>query len=349
MKISINYSNLKHSKGDELQFNSSNAYKHIVSQLDFGFRVPGFAAHEQCADWIRSQMQNKTDQTLTQNFSVHDINCQNVLGKLNTDKQEIVIFGAHWDSRAIAEKDPVVENKTTPIPGANDGGSGVAVLIEFARILYDIKEDLNVQIWFLFIDAEDQGSGGMTDWSWCEGSKAFTAEIEDYYSTKNDTVDCFILLDMVGGTNLIFIDETKSTNSLQESIFTEGRNLGYSSAFPTNPKLMGITDDHVPFLNLGISSVDLIIDFVSGPWIHHHKHSDNLANIDINSLEITGRTVESWVKNHYTNTVLPSWEDGSESWTTRLIQVLAFFAVLSICLLFIVILRRGIKEKSVNR
>ena len=123
----------------------------------------------------------------------------------------------------------------------------------------------------------------------------------------NESIECFILLDMVGGTYLEFIDESHCTNTLQIAIFNEGRGLGYTEQFPLRPKSMAITDDHVYFIRNGIPSVDLIIDFDNGPWTHHHKHSDNLTNIDINSLNITGRTVESFIKTYYTGSVLPDW------------------------------------------
>ena len=142
---------------------------------------------------------------------------------------------------------------------------------------------------------------------------------------------------MVGGTNLKFIDEGHSTNTLQNAIFSVGRDLGYSGQFPTNPKMMMITDDHVSFLENNIASVDLIIDFIDGPWNHHHKHSDDLSNIDINSLNITGRTVESFIQTYYTTGIIPNWGNPSnnDAWQQWIWPVL-FFAAIGVLFVFII-------------
>ncbi|GAG81628.1 unnamed protein product, partial [marine sediment metagenome] len=263
-------------------------------------------------------LQNITDEVMIHEFTVQKsgqpaYSCQNIIGKINTTGTNIIILGTHWDSRAVAEKDSF--NQTAPIPGANDGASGVAVLLELARILNQSKDEINAQVWFVFLDAEDQGksrgSYGLQGWRWCEGSIAFNNDLGSFYNPANQSIECFILLDMVGGTYLKFVDESHSTNKLQIAVFNEGRELGYTEQFPQKPKSMAITDDHVYFINNGIPSVDLIIDFVNGPWTHHHKHSDSLANIDINSLNITGRTVESFIKTYYTGSDMPDWGKAS--------------------------------------
>ncbi|MHA1267427.1 MAG: M28 family peptidase [Candidatus Helarchaeota archaeon] len=299
-----------------LQFNATRAYSYIDTQLKFGFRVPGTPAHDVCASWINQTLRTHLDEVLVQDFTIQKLGqpayyCQNLLGKLNANQSQIIILAAHWDSRAVAEKDSF--NKTEPIPGANDGGSGVAVLLELARVLNQVKEELTAQIWFLFLDAEDQGESygmyGLEGWQWSEGALAFNQALGTFYDSRNETINSLILLDMVGGTSLCFIDEAHSTNTLQQALFAEGQRLGYTNQFPFNPKSMTITDDHVPFLENGIPAVDLIIDFVNGPWSHHHKHSDNLANIDLMSLNITGRTIESFIRVLTNDGELPDWGD----------------------------------------
>lgn len=290
-----------------LDFNETNAYNHISTQLDFGFRVPGTASHNNCADWICGQIGIYTDEVMIHDYSIQigeqpSYFCQDILGKLNTEKNKIVILGAHWDSRNVAEKDTY--NQSQPIPGANDGGSGVAVLIELARVLSLYKDNLDCQIWFLFIDAEDQGYSrgmyGLEYWDWSEGSRVFVDDIDEFYDSSAENFDSFILLDMVGGSNLQFIREANSDSNLHNRIFREGQKLGYSSAFPENPTVMSIIDDHIAFKDFGMPVIDLIIDFVNGEWEYHHTHSDNLENIDPESLKITGQTVESYMKNFYT-------------------------------------------------
>lgn len=303
-----------------LDFNATKSFDYISTQLDFGFRVPGTVDHENCGFWIGNQLSLSVDEVIRHNFTIQKesqplYNCQNILGKLNTEKKNIVILASHWDSRNVAEKDYV--NQTLPIPGANDGASGVGVLLELSRVLNLYKETLDCEIWFLFLDAEDQGSSlgiyGLEGWNWAEGASEFAENIHEFYN-NNERIECFILLDMVGGFDLQFIKEGRTNDELHNAIFDAGRDLGYNTAYPQNPKKMLITDDHVPFYELGIPVIDLIIDFVSGNWTYHHTHLDNLENIDPESLKITGETIESFIKTYYTegdnlgwnNDILPS-------------------------------------------
>ena len=298
-----------------LLFNETKAYSFIETQLDFGPRVPGLTSHDLCGNWIENQLLPFTDMIITHNFTIQKFGepsyeCQNILGKINPSNDKIVILGAHWDSRNVAEKDE--ENQEFPIPGANDGASGVAVLLELARVLYEYRESLDCQVWFLFIDAEDQGYSrgmyGLEGWFWAEGSLAFVNDIDNYYNSSTENFDCFILLDMVGGTNLQYIKESRSDEALQNSIFREGNKLGYIYAFPNNAKVMAINDDHIAFHDYGIPVIDLIIDFINGDWTYHHTHSDDLSNIDEKSLEITGKTLESFMKTYFTIDQTKDWK-----------------------------------------
>jgi Zn-dependent M28 family amino/carboxypeptidase len=233
------------------------------------------------------------------------VECQNILFKLNEHRKNIVILGAHYDSRARATKDPDELKRNEPVPGANDGASGCAVLIDLARVFYNLRENLTCQLWFLFFDAEDQGydySSGISGWDWCEGSDKFVEDIESFYNSSLESFDAMILLDMVGGVNLQFINEQHSTSSLLEEIFEVGRQLGYTSQFPENPVVASIRDDHVAFVNYGIPSADLIINFWNNPaWPYHHTVNDDIMAISANSLEITGKTIEQFIYNHYLN------------------------------------------------
>ena len=361
MKGFISQSNYKLSGNDSwfgtsaaktLFFNETTAYNFIETQLSFGPRVPGTLSHIECADWIREELFDITDNIMTHNFTIQKYSepsyqCQNILGKINPAKENIVIFGAHWDSRNVAEKD--TENQSSPIPGANDGGSGVAVLLELARVLYGYKDELNCQIWFLFIDAEDQGYSrgmyGLEGWYWAEGSLAFVNEIDSYYNFSLEIFECFILVDMVGGSNLQFIKESRSDEALHDSIFDEGMKLGYYEAFPSRPKVMAITDDHVAFDAFGIPVIDLIIDFVEGDWTYHHTHSDDLSNIDEESLLITGQTLESFMKTYYTLNQNKDWRNTDLPTSVYLsITVSSLFLV---GLLVYLILKRKLKLSGI--
>jgi Zn-dependent M28 family amino/carboxypeptidase len=238
------------------------------------------------------------------NFTVQSTACQNVLFKLNENKSNIVILGAHYDSRARATKDLI--NTSAPVPGANDGASGSAVLIELARAFYAMRENLSCQIWFLFFDAEDQGKDlehGISEWKWCEGSQKFVSDINEFYNTEKESFEGMILLDMVGGVNLKFINEQHSTSSLLYELFAIGRSLGYTNEFPKNAISQAVFDDHVAFLDYNIPSADLIIKFWdrNPEWPYHHTTKDNITYISKNSLEATGKTVEQFIYNNYIN------------------------------------------------
>ncbi|MBY9005071.1 MAG: M28 family peptidase [Candidatus Lokiarchaeota archaeon] len=236
------------------------------------------------------------------NFTVLTIDCQNVVFKLNEHLENIVILASHYDSRVKATKDPNLSLRSDPVPGANDGASGCGALIELARVFYNNRLDLECQIWFLFFDAEDQGTDydtGITGWDWCEGSSRFANDLEDFYDPSED-FDCLLLLDMVGGDNLQFINEQYSTSSLLQEVFEIGRQLGFEETFPSNPISSTITDDHVPFVQKGIPSADLIINFWNNPsWSYHHTTHDDLSHISNQSLDITGKTIEQFIYNNY--------------------------------------------------
>jgi Zn-dependent M28 family amino/carboxypeptidase len=289
----------------DLEFEGDNAFEYVQDQLDIGYRIPGTEEREYCANYFKSKF-IEIDINFTHvfhNFTVQSTECQNVLFKLNEDHDNIVILGTHYDSRARATRDPIISNRSKPVPGANDGASGSAVLIELARVLYAHKDILSTEIWFLFFDAEDQGtdnSYGMVGWDWCEGSEQFVNDLDDFYDSETEDFECMILFDMVGGENLKFINELYSTSSLLDELFQIGRQLGYTSQFPANPESRAIIDDHRGFLNKGIPSADLIINFWNDPsWSYHHTTQDDLSHISNFSLEVSGKTVEQFIYNNY--------------------------------------------------
>ncbi|MFX1394916.1 MAG: M28 family peptidase, partial [Promethearchaeota archaeon] len=196
------------------------------------------------------------------------------------------------------------KNPEKPVPGANDGASGCAVLIELANVLYQERDILNCQLWFVFFDAEDQGKDeggyGMDGWDWCEGSNEFVNDIDNFYDSDDENFECMILLDMVGGENLQFIKEQYSTSSLVDELFEIGRKLGYNDEFPIFPYTSSVIDDHIAFIEEDIPSADLIIKFWDNPdWQFHHTTDDDLNHISKESLKVTGRTIEQFIYNNY--------------------------------------------------
>ena len=349
-----------------LNFNGDNAYLYVYDQIQINqthYRIPGTQGRENCALYFISKFQ-EIDMNFTyieHNFTVNSVECQNVLFKLNENNENIVIFGAHYDSRAKATKDSIIANRTKPVPGANDGASGCAVLIELAKSLYARRVNLSCQIWFLFFDAEDQGfdySAGIDGWGWCEGSTAFVNNLNTFYSSSKESFDCMILLDMVGGENLEFISEQYSTSSLLDELFSIGQQLGYPNQFPVNPYSASIIDDHVAFVNskLSIPSADLIIKFWDNPeWPYHHTTHDDLSHISNMSLEITGKTIEQFIYNNYLDIPTNNYQ-GNFPWnedinvldTDSFIFIISLLLIIGIASVIIIFIRRFYKKKALS-
>ena len=341
----------------ELLFNGDDAYTYVSDQMNINsthYRIPGTEGREECAQYFIDKFQ-QIDPLINyslHNFTVQSVECQNVLFKMNENFTNIVILGAHYDTRARATKD----NPSLPVPGANDGASGCAVLIELAEALYSRRNNLFVQIWFLFFDAEDQGydlGAGIPGWDWIEGSEQFVLEIDSFYNSSEENFDAMILLDMVGGENLRFINEQYSTSSLMNELFAIGRQLGFTSAFPIDPIVSGISDDHLPFLNHGIPSADLIIKFWDEPaeWPYHHTTGDVISHISNTSLEITGRTVEQFLYNNYYNNTVQyqgfyPWSDDFNLLDTELVVVILIIIPIFGLAVAILWYRSRVRKKS---
>jgi len=343
----------------DLYFNGDNAYTYVEDQLNINtthYRTPGTQGREDCAKYFVSKFQeiDPAINFVLHNFTIHSVECQNVLFKFNKNFSNIVILGAHYDSRAKATKDST--NPDLPVPGANDGASGSAILIELAEVLYNRRHNLSIQIWFLFFDAEDQGIDrdvGISEWDWCEGSDKFVQDIEDFYNSSEEHFDAMILLDMVGGNNLRFISEQYSTSSLLNELFETGRELGHTYQFPSDPIIHSITDDHVPFVNYGIPSADLIINFWDNPaWPYHHTTEDNLSHISNYSLEVTGKTVEQFIYNNYLKTNnqfqgnFPWNDDFNLPDSDLLTLIVIFLPIIGIASVLLIIRSRLIKPKN---
>jgi Zn-dependent M28 family amino/carboxypeptidase len=194
----------------------------------------------------------------------------------------------------LADNDPDPNNHSVPVPGANDGASGVAVLLELARTLPSHLENTagaNLtsqegtgpgQIWLVFFDAEDNGN--IPGWDWILGSRAFVAGLEE-------TPDAAVIVDMIGDADLNIYQELNSDPGLTEEIWSQAQALGYSDRIIPEPKYRMI-DDHTPFIEAGIPAVDLI-DFDYPYW---HTIADTPDKVSAESLQIVGDTLIAWLK-----------------------------------------------------
>lgn len=212
---------------------------------------------------------------------------RNVISKLGQGHPWIIL-GAHYDSRILADHDPNIQNQKLPVPGANDGASGVSVLLELGRILpgyfleeHKISNYRANQIWLVFFDAEDNGN--IPGWDWILGSRAFVNKLEEQ-------PDAVVIVDMIGDENLNIYIEKNSDQNLSEEIWSLASDLGYSTYFIPIQKY-SILDDHIPFIEAGITAID-IIDFDYEYW---HTIEDTIDKTSAQSLQIVGDTLLAWI------------------------------------------------------
>lgn len=282
-------------------FNSDSAYHFVDKQVAFGPRVPNSEAHKACGDYLVAELE-RFGATVTQQkadlkaFDGTILHARNIIGTFNPEKTDRILLFAHWDTRPFSDKDPDDKNYHTPVQGANDGASGVGVLLEVARILQEKTPDLGVDI--IFFDAEDYGAPAFahdipSGEGWCLGSE---------YWSKNPHVPGYkarfgILLDMVGAPDATFYKEAISRQYAQgivEKVWSTARDLGYGRYF-VDKNGGGITDDHVPVNeNRGIPSIDIIqydLNTDSGFGWYHHTTKDDMNNISKETLKAVGQTV----------------------------------------------------------
>ncbi len=283
------------------EFEADSAYAYIAKQVNFGPRIPQSAAQKACGEWIISKMKSYGLQVTTQPFEANRYDGKklkglNIVASFNPAAAKRILIAAHWDARSIADKDSVRKNE--PIDAANDGASGVGVMIELARVLSKTKDKPAVGVDFVFFDLEDHGephdmeSGNPL--SWALGSQYWSAHLmpENYHPYYG------ILLDMVGAKGAIFPHEGSSMQyapSLVRSIWATAADLGYGSQF-IDADAFGISDDHTAVNEVAkIQMIDIIdIRPVNGGFdfgTYHHTHQDNLSNIDKSTLKAVGQTL----------------------------------------------------------
>ena len=273
-------------------FDPDSAYAYLERQVQFGPRVPNSLAHAATAAWLASELKRHGAVVAEQRadlraFDGTTLHAVNIMGSFNPDKGDRTLLLAHYDTRPWADEDADAANRTKPIDGANDGASGVAVLLEIARLLGETGSGAPVDI--LFVDCEDYGSEGDEE-SWALGARYFAENpIRPGYKPARA-----ILLDMVGGKDAVFPAEyfsRRSAPGLDDAVRAAAESLGHGHRFP---RVMGsaVTDDHVELIKAGIPAID-IIDYREGQGFAPTWHTldDNLSNIDRATLRAVGQTV----------------------------------------------------------
>ncbi len=265
-------------------FDGERALEDVYYQVSLGPRLPGSAPHQQAVAWMQDQLKRAGWQVEVWNAEAMGHPVQNVVARFG-DGQPWIILGAHYDSRLQADKDPDLTKRSMPVPGANDGASGVAVLLELARCLPNRLEKQSTltarQVWLVFFDAEDNGR--LPGWDWLLGSRAFVASL----TGKPDAV---VIIDMIGDTDLAIYQERNSDPSLTADIWKAAARLGYQNIFIPQLKYT-ILDDHIPFIEAGIPAVD-IIDFDYPVW---HTTADTADRVSAHSLQIVGDVILEWL------------------------------------------------------
>jgi len=280
-------------------FNADSAYSYVSQQVAFGPRVPNSAAHKSCSDWLANELTRFGAQIYVQEvvltaYNGERLEARNIIGSYNPDRQKRVLLFAHWDSRPYSDQDDA-QFHHTPIDGADDGASGVGVLLEIARQLNTNPVGIGVDI--IFFDAEDYGTPGFVAQSridtWCLGSQFWAKNPH----RPNYKADFGILLDMVGSRDATFYKEGSSVYRAApfvERVWTTARNLGYGKFF-INANGGSVTDDHIYVINgRGIPCIDIINydpESEHGFGKYWHTQNDTMDNIDRATLKAVGQTV----------------------------------------------------------
>ncbi len=280
-------------------FNSDSAYAFTAQQVLFGPRVPNSTAHKQCADWMTSRMQEYCDTVIVQSYRVTAfdgkvLDSRNIIASFRPDLGNRILLCAHWDTRPWADQDSV--RKKEPIDGANDGASGVGILMEVARQLAASKPELGVDI--VFFDAEDYGQPDDSEFppmddSYCLGSQYWAQHLHQ----PNYMARYGILLDMAGADQATFTQEGSSMQYapyIVDLVWKAGNDIGYGQHF-INEKTKGIIDDHFYINRLaGIRCIDIIhydYNTASNFWKHWHTHGDTIDKISRPTLKAVGQTL----------------------------------------------------------
>lgn len=281
-----------------VEANADSLYHFVVRQVELGPRTPGTYAHTSCGKEIEKILIDYgVDSIVHQHapvttFDGKRFEAWNILGRINPECERRVLLVAHYDTRPWADNEPDASLRDKPVMGANDGASGVAVLLETARLLGRQAPD-SLGIDLLFVDMEDSGEDGGPEETWCLGTQEWVKAMP--YTAANKP-KYGILLDMVGGIDAKFYREYFSEQGAPQyvdRIWAVARESGYGDRF-VNRRGGGVVDDHLFITRAGIPCVDIIecVNEHTGSfnptW---HTTSDNLAAIDRTTLKAVAQTV----------------------------------------------------------
>ncbi|HJU64446.1 MAG TPA: M28 family peptidase [Gemmatimonadaceae bacterium] len=280
--------------GAKTEFSGERAMEYIRTQLQFGPRIPGSLGHQRTGDWIVDQMRQRADTVIVQSWSHvtqagDTLPLRNILARHNPAASERILYLAHWDTRPVADQAPQPSRRQLPVPGANDGGSGVALLMALADVLKAAPPEIGVDL--LFVDGEDYGEFDRAKrHDVLIGSTYFAAHLPspDYRPLYG------VLWDMIGDGDLQLYQEGYSVERAPEVVslvWETARRLGYSRYFI--PQVgQAVADDHLPLLDAGLR----VIDVIDIQYPAHHTPDDLIDKVSARSLQVVGDVAVSLIR-----------------------------------------------------
>ncbi len=283
----------------KIEFNADSCYNYLAKQVEFGYRIPSTKEHKECGKYLVSTLERFADTVITQDvvltaYNGTKLESRNIIASWNPQSKNRIMLCAHWDTRPFCDEDPNASNHKKPVLGANDGASGVAVLMELARCFAATKPNVAVDI--ILFDSEDYGNSSV-EHSYCLGSQYWARNPH----TPNYRARFGILLDMVGGVGARFDKDVVSmhfASDVVNGVWKTAADMGYASLF-SNEMGGSLIDDHY-YVNMlsGIPCID-IIDYTKdeGFPVTWHTVNDNLENIDKNVLNAVGTVLVNYIYN----------------------------------------------------
>ncbi len=275
------------------KFDGESALRYAKAQLDFGTRVPGTAGAQRAGDWIVARMRERADTVIVQSWEQtlsdgRKLPLRNVLARFRPDLPDRVLYLVHWDTRPLSDgaEDPAQRN--LPMPGANDGASGVGLLVALGDALKKTPPAVGVDL--LFVDGEDYGDFGSNK-DVLMGSTYFASHLP----TPTYRPIFGVLFDMIGDKDLRIKQEQNSVSQAPEvvrRVWQQAAELGHDDVFVEESTGYPITDDHIPLLQAGLR----VIDVIDLDYPYHHRPSDTLDKISARSLSIVGEVAEALLR-----------------------------------------------------
>jgi glutaminyl-peptide cyclotransferase len=265
------------------EFDGQSAFRYIERQIGFGPRIPGTEAHERMADWLDSMLSQRADTVIVQRWN-HVITrgdtlpLRNFIARFKPDAEKRLLFLAHWDSRPVSDS-PLSQDSTKPVLGANDGGSGVALLLGVADVLKRSPPAIGVDL--LFVDGEDYGDFTKTPTDVLIGSRYYGAN-----QVPGSKPLYAVLFDLVADKDLQLYQEGNSlvgAPEVVELVWDTARELGYGGYFIASPRHT-LIDDHLELQKAGLRAID-VVDFDYPSW---HTQYDTIDKVSPASLQVVG-------------------------------------------------------------